>query len=208
MKKICAGLAVAATLAFSATASAAPVAYAHPGVENAATYDLVAAATGDITAYFAGSDASYTNELTMYVNGVATGTFGMNNHASHYGDQINFGSVKAGDKLVFELLTLNPGNVGPWYSDRARNTDGLQHIYSAAFSGDNLVPAGTYVGFEDLPAGGDFDYNDENFVFTNVAVQGDTAPSNVPEPASLALLLVGALGFGVRRTASRAERAA
>ena len=76
------------------------------------------------------------------------------------------------------------------------NGDGVNHVYSTSYAGGGAVPAGTYVGFEDLPSGGDFNYTDEQFVFTNVA-------SSVPEPANVALMLagVGLLGLGLRRRA-------
>lgn len=202
MKTFCASLGLAAALAFSTSASAAVIGYANAGTENSATYNLVAASTGKVTAYFMASDAGYENELTLYVNGKATGVYGLNNHKSEAGAILDFGSVNVGDKLVFALRTLKPSNVLPVYSDSALNADGLQHIYSTSFAGSGTIPAGTYVGFEDMFKGGDFDYNDENFVFTNVAVQAE-----VPEPASLALLFAGAIGIGASRKA-RAKRKA
>jgi hypothetical protein len=71
-------------------------------------------------------------------------------------------------------------------------------VYSTAFSGDALhgIPAGTYVGFEDLRGGGDFDYGDETFVFTNIAA--------IPEPETYAMLLVG---LGVVESAIRRRNA-
>jgi len=60
---------------------------------------------------------------------------------------------------------------------------------------------GTYVGMEDLPASvSDFDYNDDTFVFTNVAPTAAT-----PEPSSFLLFgtgLIGAAG-AVRRKFAR-----
>ena len=202
MKTLCANLTLAAAMAVSASASAAVIGYTTPGFENTASYNLVAAATGNVTAYFMSSDAQYVNELTLYVNGVPTNIQGLNNHDSSVGEVLDFGSVHAGDKLVFALRTLNPRGVAPVYSDSSMNADRLQHIYSTSFGGDGKIPAGTYVGFEDMFNGGDFDYNDENFVFTNVAIQGE-----VPEPASLALLFAGAIGIGASRRA-RAKRQA
>jgi len=68
-------------------------------------------------------------------------------------------------------------------------------ICITAFSGDAIhgIPAGTYVGFEDLRGGGDFDYDDETFVFTHVAV--------IPEPEAYAMLLIGlsVIGSVIRR---------
>jgi hypothetical protein len=70
-------------------------------------------------------------------------------------------------------------------------------VYSAAYAGDGLVPTGTYVAFEELPAGGtDFNYRDENFVFTNIA-------TTVPEPATLATLAMGLGLMGALRRKAR-----
>jgi hypothetical protein len=206
MKKLYAGLSMAIAFACSGAAQAKPTPYPHPGTPNTASYVFTAQATGDITAYFAGSNASYTNEIGLLVNGVATGVTGLTNHTSAYGDKMVLGSVNAGDVLTFELINRTPGDVGPWYSDAALNADGMQHIYASTYAGDKLIPTGIAIGFEDLVAGGDLDYNDENFVFANVAAASPTPPASaVPEPASLGLMLIGALGLGLRRKAARAK---
>lgn len=188
-------LAAAASASFlvAAPAHAGPVPYPTPGVQNLANYSFTAAAAGDIVAYFYGSSAAYVNELRLLVNGVDTGIQGLNTTTSAIGTMLNFGTVSAGDVLVFMMVNLSPGGVGPWYSDKSLNSDGVQHIYATDFAGAGTVPAGTYVAFEDLPGGGDFSYRDQTFVFTNVA-------TSVPEPGSLALLAVAALGaFGAAR---------
>lgn len=198
MKKFFTTLSAAVALTYMGSAQAVPTAYATPGVENTATYSFTASSTGEIIAYFTGSTAAYTNELTLLINGVATGIRGLNNQTSSYGDSISFGIVQAGATLVFELVTLTPSvGVGPWYSDKSLNSDGVQHVYSNSYAGDNIVRAGTYVSFEDKPNGGNLNYNDENFVFTNVATNA------VPEPASLALVAFGLLGLGVARRSKK-----
>lgn len=205
MKNMCARLAVVAAFAVSASAFATPTIYSTPGVENTGIYSFTAKETGDIIAYFTGDTATYQNQLGLLVNGVSTGQFGLSS-SSAYGTTINFGTVQAGSTLVFELITTSPTGIGPWYSDKSMNNDGVQHIYSYAYGGDSVVPGGTYVAFEDLPDGGNLNYNDETFVFTNVAL----ATGTVPEPTSIALLLIGAagLGFGRNRANARAKRAA
>lgn len=177
---------LAGALAISAwSAQAGPIPYPNPGVLNPVNYAFTAASTGDVVAYFWGSTAGYTSTLSLLVNGVDTGIVGLNNHTSAYGDALNFGTVNAGDSLVFRLNVLTTGDF--WYSDTGLNYDGVNHVYSTDFGGDAFIPAGTFVSFEDLPFGGDLNYNDEDFVFTNILDIGQ-----VPEPFS-ALLLGGAL---------------
>lgn len=195
-----AAIGLLASLAW-APAQAGPIPYPATGTENTTLYTFTAASTGTITAYFyAQSGAAYTNELTMLVNGVATGIQGLNNHTSNPGDSLVLGPVNAGDVIVFEMVNLSPGGIGPWFSNKSLNSDGKNHIYSTDFSGTlggNAV-TGAYVGFEDLVNGGDFNYTDEQFVFTNVATS-----TNVPEPTSIALVLVAGLGaFGATRRRS------
>jgi len=192
-------------LGASARADAIP--YPTPGVVNPVVYTFTAAATGNITAYFAGASANNTSDLGMLVNSVSTGLFGLqNNPDPALGTSFVLGFVTAGDVLTFQLRTLNPAQ-GSAFSDPALNGpfdggNGIQHVYSTAYTAPGVIPTGTYVGFEDLPGGGDRDYNDLQFVFTNVAVND---PDPVPGPIAGAglpgLLLVsgGLLGWWRRR---------
>ena len=179
------------------TAKAAFIAYPTPGVENPVTYTFTAASTGNVTAYFAGSTASFENILGMSVNGGPVGSFGLDNQSTAYGTSFNLGSVTAGDTLTFVMRNVVPG-LGDLFSKPSLNVpyDGdaqvHNHIYSTAFVTDGIIPNGTFVSFEDLPANSppDWNYNDEDFVFTNVA----STPS-VPVPAAVwgGLVLLGGI---------------
>ncbi|GAA5161545.1 DUF4114 domain-containing protein [Viridibacterium curvum] len=191
-KKIAFAALTAAAIGFSGASVAGPIPYPNAGVQNATSYSFTAATTGAVTAYFYGSTAGYTNELTLLINGVATGIQGLNNHSSAYGASLVLGYANAGDTLVFKMINVSPGGVGPWYSDTSMNSDKVNHVYATDFAGDSVIGAGTFVAFEDLAGGGDFNYNDETFVFTNVA-------TSVPEPMSLLLASLGIMGLAATR---------
>lgn len=190
-----ASLAIAAlALAASASAFADAIPYPGSGSENPLSYTFTATTTGDLSAYFYGSNASYDETLGVLVNGVDLGISGLQNHTTPYGTQLDFGNVVAGDVLTFYIDVATTG--ARYFSDKSLNADGqVNHVYATAFSGDpGHIPVGTYVAFEDLDHGGDFNYQDEQFVFTNTTTV-------VPEPAGASLLLAGLalLGGWVRR---------
>ncbi len=184
----------------TAAQAALPV-YPSSGTVNPVDYAFTAAATGNIVAYFAGHSAGYTNFLRLEVNGVDTGLEGLNNQITAPGTSFDFGPVNAGDQLVFKIRVSNTGNY--FYSKRSMNADGITHIYSDSYAGGDFgIPAGVYVGFEDILNGGDKDYDDLRFVFTNVA--GQEVPG-IPEPATWAMMITG---FGLAGLSARRRRRA
>ena len=201
MLKLFAGIAAGVTVAsLACAASAGPIPYPTPGTPNPVVSTFTATSTGEITAYFAGSGASYDEEVGMLVNGVPTGVVGLDDHSSAIGLALNLGAVTAGDTLTFfdDVSSINT----TWYSDPTLNTadDGGNHVYSTDATAGQVFagsPAGVYVGFEDLNfiSGSDYNYFDDTFVFTNTTLAG-----GVPEPATWALMLmgVGMIGAGVR----------
>lgn len=179
-------------------------------VGSVAPASVVTFAGGNgITAYFYSASAGDTDTVSIYDENTHSflspkGAF--NNQApTTVGETVTFTSskLKAGDVLAFELQnTSYAGDV--FASDPSLSTDGVNHAYMTAFSGS--IPdiagtiTGTYVGMEDLPVNvSDLDYNDDTFVFTNVA-----PPAATPEPSTFFLLgsgLIGAAGTLRRRFA-------
>jgi opacity protein-like surface antigen len=169
-----------------ATAAKADVVYPNPGTENPTTYTFTSTSNGSLIAYFYGSGASFSESLGLLVNGQDRG-IALDNHSSTYGQAYKFGNVSVGDTLVFYIDVKTTGYT--YYSDIKMNSDGVNHVYSTAFNGDGKIPAGTYVGFEDLSlhqtCWTDNNYTDEQFVFTVTAV---------PEPSTWAMMILGFAG--------------
>jgi hypothetical protein len=198
--------AFAAALAFASAASAGTIPYPDAGTTNPAVYTFTATGTGDIKAYFVGSDAGLEENIGLYVNGVSTGITGLNNHTSSQGDMVDLGFAHAGDTLTF-VMYIPPASGSPlppysWSSDPTQNSDGLQHVYSTdVFAGQAYAgsPKGTYIGWEDLPNGGDKDYNDDQYIFVNVT-------NSAPETSTWAMMGLGfgALAFAASRRARKA----
>lgn len=182
---------------YGVSAYAAPVPYENSGTQNLIEYTFTAAADGDIVAYFVSKgDADYSNTLSVSINGVSTGISGLNNQTSVYGQSLNFGPASAGDVVVFSIYVADLDRY--WSSDRSENIDGINHVFSAAYAGDEFIPAGLYVAFEDLKGfDSDFNYLDIQFVVSNVT--NGTTPE-VPVPAAAWLFGTGLVGLaGVAR---------
>ena len=166
--------------------------------------------------YFYGSDAADTDDIEVrdVTQGWTSGLI-LDNHSSSAGQEFIFptgsNQLNTGDTLEFFLVNQSTGNT--YSSVPGDSDDGYNHAYITSFSGNGTIPAGTFVGFEDLFIGAnsdhvcggqsnqsDCDYNDDEFVFVGVS------PSAAPEPGSLALLgtsILGAAGI-VRRRFARA----
>jgi hypothetical protein len=164
--------------------------------------------------------AGFDNHVGLLVNGVQQSGFGLDDKTSAIGDAFNFGPVAAGDSLIFILNNLTSGALA--YSDPSLNiayddpgdTIGHNHVYSTPYTATShiigapgAIPAGIYVAFEDEPfPNSDFNYSDETFVVTNVAI------ASVPEPSSalLAILLNpivgGAIALKRRYSTARGPR--
>jgi hypothetical protein len=190
---------------WSATVQAGPIVYPNAGTE-APSAVFTAIATGPVTAYFYATDAGYDSMIGLLINGVSTGILGLPNHSSSYGDSLFLGNAYAGDLLEFRLY-VNTTNEN-WYSNPLYNSDGLNHVYSVAYvpSLNDLIPAGVYVGFEDLPYGGDLDYNDHQFVFTNVGDIVTNQSTPAPEPSAIVVWTVVAGVFGIGGWRKRQKR--
>ncbi|MDN3274159.1 PEPxxWA-CTERM sorting domain-containing protein [Frankia sp. RB7] len=186
MMKTC--FATAVLVFVAATAAKADVIYPNPGTENPTTYTFTATSNGSLLAYFYGSGASFSESLGLLVNGQDRG-IALGNHSSAYGEMYNFGNISVGDTLVFYDNVSTTGYT--YYSDIKMNSDGVNHVYSTSFAGSGKIPAGTYVGFEDLSlhetGWTDNNYTDEQFVFTITAV---------PEPSTWAMMILGFTGIG------------
>ena len=150
---------------------------------------------GDVVVTFVSNGALYTNEL--YLDGPAGDGLGaiFNNWETPIATSLNLGTFAMGTELIFSLAVTNTGDVFSTGSGD-RNADGLAHAVVDEGLGQ------VFVGFEDRFGGGDLDYNDLVFAFTNVrgdvsgggsetgsgAGTGSDLFAAVDEPTSLMLL--------------------
>jgi hypothetical protein len=157
----------------------------YPDVGTVApTVTITATATGDVIGYFYGASAGDTDEVKVCdttVGPLDCSPLEFDNQTTAPGASFTF-AVTAGDTLVFDLENFSTSTL--LSSDPSMSADGLNHAYVTPYSGTGGpagIPAGTFVGMEDLASfqGSDFDYNDDQFVFTNLTV--------TPEPSMLIL---------------------
>ena len=184
---------------------------------------LVLSTDAQVRVYFVAEGAGYHNTLgiNMSGTGIATGNpklifpdassqqssykFGSDQGGSvrtagaplMSGDFVDFGTMKAGQKLDFFLVAdgANGANkLHVWTASPKVNSDGIQHMASFGVKDSSYL----LLSFEDMAGGGDRDYNDIVFA-VQIGAKNVAALAN-PEPRSaLTFLLLGATVYVVRR---------
>lgn len=177
--------------------AAVPAAADPVGLIDTSGRQLVATG-GEVKIYFAGSSANFDSVLYWVSSGGVQGPF-FPNHSTAVGSVISLGTFAPGTILTFRLDVLSSGHqffTGP----AAGNPDNLVHAGYTLFAANGTIPdSGLLVGFEDLFGGGDMDYDDHLFVFTNVG----PAAVATPEPATLILMSTGLAGIGAAAVRKR-----
>jgi hypothetical protein len=183
MKTLFFALSAAACLSAVAWGDAIP--YPNAGT-IAPTVPLVAASTGEVTGYFFGFSAAADDLVQMCdVTQSTCSALLLDNQSTAVGASADFGPVMLGDVLFFNLINNSTGKT--LSSDPAFSDDGVNHAYVTTYSGSGGpagIPAGMFIGMEDLVVpGSDLDYNDDQFVFTNVSM------TMAPEPSLIILCM-------------------
>ncbi|MFT5759900.1 MAG: hypothetical protein ACI9LM_004684 [Alteromonadaceae bacterium] len=164
---------------------------------------VFASSIDDIIATYKGNTASYSNNLYL-VDGISSGTdlFIFNNHTSSIGDTFNLGSFAIGTELIFRLEVTNTG-YNYFTGAGSRNPDSLIHarVQASGLPSPEFEAYEVLVSFEDL-FNGPFIYNDLGFSFTNTS--SVAPPNDVPEPTSLALMLLAGVAV-ISKTRRKAQ---
>lgn len=140
---------------------------------NLSTQDLFVLADGDVNVTFISKTAAHNSDLFL------TGTPDsiLNNHVANPGDMFDLGSFTAGTQLAFNIVN-NVTGYNYFSGLPSENPDNTLHALFTVIDSDTIE-----IGFEDLFAGGDKDYDDLVFQVHNVSL--------VPEPSTVAMMLGG-----------------
>jgi len=178
------------------------------------------AVESDLRVYFLGEGAGYHNTLGYNTQGIgidegnpslifpdaSEGRRRTSRTPLQTGDFVDLGTHEAGTQLDFFLIANGANNPNPdrvWTAWPESNSDGIQHTVAYALEDSPYL----VLAFEDLPGGGDRDFNDLVFV-TDIGARNVAVLAN-PEP-SVILSLVAILGvvfFAVSREKKKRAKA-
>lgn len=145
---------------------------------------------GEVTAKYLGSSAAYTSTLYLY-SPLNDDLFIFNSKTTPIGSTVSLGTFISGEELIFKIFVKNTGYSFISGSNVLMNPDKKLHTMVDF----DWLNGETYLGFEDLYGGGDNDFNDVKFSFSNVTSYPINPPApimnQIPEPNMLFLFLIG-----------------